>query len=452
MVDVDLVVAGAGAAGTAAALAAAERGASVVLLELDPHFRQGNNTSMSTSMIPAGGSRWQEAAGIEDSPERFRADIERKTKGTVDPVLADALTTVAPELVAWLADRTGMPLGLVTDFRYPGHSTDRCHAVPDRAGSTMHGYLLAAVEATDDIDLIVPMGLESVSEVADGTVEVRVAAPGEDTETIHAGAVVLATNGFGADAARVRELIPEIADGVYHGGEFSRGDALRIGRDLSADTSHLDAYQGHGSVAVPQRTLLTWAAIMHGGVMVDRSGTRFGDETVGYSEFGAAVAARPGATAWVIFDDRIHDLLMPFKDYTDLLSNGGVREVADRDALADVIGAPRDRLDDTLDEVVGLAGTQTPDRFGRVHPGPALSEAFRVVRVAGALFHTQGGLKVDGLGRVLRDGTPVPGVHAAGGAAQGISGHGADGYLAGNGLLGALGLGYLSGRAVTARA
>ena len=67
------------------------------------------------------------------------------------------------------------------------------------------------------------------------------------------------------------------------------------------------------------------------------------------------------------------------------------------------------------------------------------------MRIAGALFHTQGGLRTDGAARVLRSGRPRAGLFAAGGAAQGISGHGADGYLAGNGLLGALGLGFLAG-------
>ena len=41
-------------------------------------------------------------------------------------------------------------------------------------------------------------------------------------------------------------------------------------------------------------------------------------------------------------------------------------------------------------------------------------------------------------------GEPIAGLYAAGGAAMGISGHGAAGYLAGNGLLSALGLAYLA--------
>lgn len=54
---------------------------------------------------------------------------------------------------------------------------------------------------------------------------------------------------------------------------------------------------------------------------------------------------------------------------------------------------------------------------------------------------------VDSDARVLaRDGAPFPNLFAAGGAARGISGPGADGYLAGNGLLAATTLGKLAGR------
>ena len=67
MTDVDVLVAGAGGAGLAAALSAQQRGASVALLEWREHWRQGGNTAMSTSMVPAGGSRWQLDAGIDDS-------------------------------------------------------------------------------------------------------------------------------------------------------------------------------------------------------------------------------------------------------------------------------------------------------------------------------------------------------------------------------------------------
>jgi fumarate reductase flavoprotein subunit len=68
------------------------------------------------------------------------------------------------------------------------------------------------------------------------------------------------------------------------------------------------------------------------------------------------------------------------------------------------------------------------------------------VRVTGALFHTQGGLAVDGHARVLRpDGAALPNLFAAGGAAAGVSGATAAGYLSGNGLLTATVLGRIAG-------
>jgi fumarate reductase flavoprotein subunit len=68
--------------------------------------------------------------------------------------------------------------------------------------------------------------------------------------------------------------------------------------------------------------------------------------------------------------------------------------------------------------------------------------------VTGALFHTQGALVVDPDGRVLDPaGTPLPNLFAAGGAACGVSGSKASGYLSSNGLLTAVAYGYRSGRA-----
>ena len=89
--DFDVVVAGAGGAGCAAALAAAMGGRSVLLADARDNFRRGCNTAMSTSMIPAGGSRWQQALGIDDSPDLFHADVMRKTRGQADPTVARAL-------------------------------------------------------------------------------------------------------------------------------------------------------------------------------------------------------------------------------------------------------------------------------------------------------------------------------------------------------------------------
>ncbi|NEA24077.1 FAD-binding protein, partial [Actinomadura bangladeshensis] len=89
---------------------------------------------------------------------------------------------------------------------------------------------------------------------------------------------------------------------------------------------------------------------------------------------------------------------------------------------------------------------------GRTHWERPLAAPYAAVRVVPALFHTQGGLIVNEEAAVVDPGDrPIPGLYAAGGAAAGISGHGADGYLPGNGLLPAFGLAYLAAGAVARR-
>ena len=93
-----------------------------------------------------------------------------------------------------------------------------------------------------------------------------------------------------------------------------------------------------------------------------------------------------------------------------------------------------------------------PDAFGREEfAGRPLEAPFYGIHVRGALFHTQGGLRVNGLARVLREeGSPIPGLYAGGGTAVGISGRGHEGYSSGNGLLAATVLGKIAGEAASA--
>jgi fumarate reductase flavoprotein subunit len=446
LTDTDLMVAGAGG-GLCAALRAAELGLDVLVVEADPHFQRGNNTSMCTAMVPGAGSRFQREAQISDSPETFMADIVAKTKGSAERVVAEALAGVSAELVEWLADHVGLPMELPTDFTYPGHSVPRVHTIPGRHGSALLGRLVERVKRNDQIQLLTSARLAAVEPIPDdGGYMAVVHRPDGETERISTRAVLLATNGYGGDPELVREHMPEIAAADYHGGEYSRGDALRISARLGAATSCLDAYQGHAGLSSGARTLVTWTTVMHGAILVDTGGRRFGDESVGYSEYAALLAARPGAAGWLVFDERIHQLSLAFTDYAQVVESGVVHRAEDAGALAAAIGVDPDVLAAELAEAAIVAAGKLPtDRFGRKEFGPGLVPPLRAVRVVPALFHTQGGLRVDGNARVLRrDGSVIAGLYASGGAAVGISGHGAGGYLAGNGLLPALGLAYLA--------
>jgi fumarate reductase flavoprotein subunit len=442
MAAIDLLVAGAGG-GLAGALRAAQLGLSVLVAEASPVFRRGNNTSMSTAMVPGAGTRFQRAAGIDDSPDRFTQDVLHKTHGDVDLTVTTALAEVSARLVEWLADDLGLPIEVVTDFDYPGHSVCRCHTVPGRSGATLLRLLHEAAQQAD-IDIMVPARVDDVTPGADG-LTVRLAFPDGRHELVTAGAVLLATNGYGADTDLVKRYIPEITGAVYHGSDASRGDALRIGERLGAGTGYLDAYQGHGALAAGAGTLAGWATVMHGGIIVNKAGRRFADESQGYSEFASIELTQPEHWAAIIFDESVYDRCLLFEDFRQTVESGVVRAADTAEGIAEALGVPAAALDQTLAEAARSAAG-APDPFGRTHWPVTLRPPYRAVVVEPALFHTQGGLLVDAQARVL---TPdrqlvLPGLYAAGGAAVGMSGHGAAGYLAGNGLLPALGLSFLA--------
>jgi len=176
---------------------------------------------------------------------------------------------------------------------------------------------------------------------------------------------------------------------------------------------------------------------------------RFCDESQGYSEQAAEVLRQPGGIAWNVFDGRIAAVARQFEDFRDAERAGAIltgRSIAE---LAEAMGVPAAAFAAEWADVENQKAKSGQDRFGRQFAPDQLCVApFHAVKVTGALFHTQGGLAIDGVGRVRRkDGTPLPNLFAAGGAAAGVSGSSAAGYLSGNGLLTATVLGRLAGQA-----
>jgi fumarate reductase flavoprotein subunit len=452
-VSVPIVIIGAGAAGLCAALSAHEGGAEVVVLERDSVPR--GSTALSAGLIPAAGTRWQKALGIGDSPALFAADINSKAHGEADAAVVDLVAREAGATVEWLADRYALPFSLVHDFDYPGHSARRMHVLPSRSGAELIDRLRQAADEAQ-IPLIANATATALFTDAGGVVcGVEITRPDGTRDAVGCSALVLASNGYGGAPDLVAQHIAEMRGAYYFGHPGNRGDAALWGAALGAKLLHMSGYQGHGSVAHPHGILITWAVIMEGGFQVNADGARFTDESRGYSEQAAVVLAQPGGIAFDIFDERIAAIARQFEDFRQAESSGAVIEAATVALLAQRLDLPPGALTESFAEVDAAKRGGGQDRFGRSFAGrQPLSPPFKAVKVTGALFHTQGGLAVDAEARVLSaQGARLPNLFAAGGAAAGVSGSQASGYLSGNGLLTATVLGRVAGRsaAVLAR-
>ncbi len=424
--EVAVAVVGAGACGLTAATALRDLGLECLLVERDA--TPAGSTALSSGFIPAAPTRWQRDAGVSDSAEAFARDIQAKARGTAPAKLVQAYTQASAPALELLASH-GVAFELLDGFLYPGHHAPRMHALRERTGAA----LMVALQRAASADMLTEARACALYVDDAGRVHGLAAArPDGSEELLRCRALLLACNGFGGNAALVRELLPEMATAIFAGHTGNDGTAIAFGRALGARLADLGGYQGHGSWVVPQGALMTWAVMMRGGVQVNARGERFHDETEGYSEAAVQVLAQPGSVAWNVFGSEQLALARDFPDFRDAEAAGALRTAASARALAALIGCDPATLAHTL-----------ADRN--------LGAPLHAVKVTGALFHTQGGLDIDPQCRVLREGGGAfANLLAAGGAARGVSGNAVWGYLSGNGLLSAVAGGYIAARTAAA--
>ena len=437
---VPIVIAGGGACGLVAALAAHDAGAEVVVIEASPLPR--GSSSMSLGALCAVGSRDQARHGVADDAAQFVADVMRKTGGSADPVIARIVGAESGPTLDWLEDSHGVALRL--DPNWPpafGHSRMRMHVSPGRSGLDMMDRLIAACDAAG---IVILTNAEVTDLFAEGerVQGVRYRRPDGSIEDIGCSALILATCGFGANPAMIAHHIPDMAGARYFGWEANRGDGILLGQALGGATGDMGAYQGLGLLTEPQGIDLNPRFLIEGGIQVNADGMRFAHELDDISGQGARVIAQPGGVAWIVYDERIHVSCLDLPQYEQLRAVSPIKRFGTPQALAAAHGIDPEGLVRTLSDLP----CDRPDGFGRSFASPPLAPPFIAVKVTGALFHTQGGLVVDDCGRVCRaDGSAMPNLYAGGGTARGMTGASASGYLPGAGLSCAITLGRIAG-------
>ena len=448
-VDVDILVIGGGGCGLIASLAAAQKGAQVFLVEKEK--TAGGNTALSQAMVPAAGTRFQREAGIEDSVELMTQDILHKNDHGSDPELTRHVARESSKLVEWLNDSLEIRLELVTEFIYPGHSQYRIHSNRTKKGAHLVNDLLRATARCENIDMAYNAPVRRlIADRRDGAVlgaEVEIEGVGKNLAK--AKKVVLALNGFGANREMLAKYIPEMKDAYYFGHEGNTGEGILWGEALGAALDCMGAYQAHGSVTHPHGTLLTYVTVSMGGYHVNLEGKRFVNEYHGYSEHALDVLAQREGVAVSVFDDRIYRTVEGYEDFQQCLRMGAIKKSDTIRDLAASFRLPVEETAATHEAFLKAARGETKDPFGRKEFDKPLEPPLYGAKVTGALFHTQGGLKVNERAEVLRkDGTVIPNLYAGGGTAAGFSGKaGPAGYLSANGLLAALVLGKIAGEA-----
>jgi fumarate reductase flavoprotein subunit len=189
---------------------------------------------------------------------------------------------------------------------------------------------------------------------------------------------------------------------------------------------------------------------LSGGIVVNVNGERFTDETNDISGMGRKVTAQPEHYVWFIFDQKRQDFVLKYEEHKEAMEVGAVKKADSVEELSKITKVPADALRKTLEGVIAMQNGDGKDPHGRdfASEEPLDGPPWYVVKSVGALFHTQGGLVIDGHAQVQREsGGALPNLFAAGGTARSTSGPSDWGYIPAAGLFTATTQGRLAGEA-----
>lgn len=450
---VPVLVMGGGACGAVAALAAHDSGAEVLLIERDAHPM--GTTGMSMGLFCAAGTKAQAKHGIQDDGDCFFADIMAKSRGEADPIVARALAYGSGPTLDWLVDRHDFPWDVDLGFRPSyGNSRFRIHGWHGHGGQDMV-ELLHQKLADAEVPVLMEARVVDIIADPDGRAfGVEIERPDGARERVGCDTLIVASGGFAANHAMLARYIPEMADARNNGHEGSQGDGIRLTEAMGAALGDMGAFQGYAMLTDPQGISVAPAVLVEGGIIVNSEGRRFTDESEDIAGMVHPVMAQPDGVCWVVYDETIEERCAYVPEMQLLAQLNAPRFGEDCTALAARIGIDPDQLATTLAEAHDARREERPDalarRWGEENPPTG---ALRALKVVGAIYHTQGGLQIDGEARVLRaDGTPLPNLFAGGGAARSVSGPSSWGYLPAMGLCTAVTLGRIAGETAARQA
>ena len=487
----DVIVVGAGNAAFCAALAAAEQGVSVLMLERAPEAEAGGN-----SRFTAGAFRCV-YDGVDDlralmpdltddevaksdfgtyTEEKFFDDMGRVTEYRTDPDLCEILVTRSKPTMRWMRDKgvRFMPIWGRQAYKIGGMFKFWGGLTVEAWGGGP-GLVDQLTKIARKNNVAIAYGARALSLVADdeGIKGVRVKHGGKTVE-VRAKGVVLAAGGFQANTEmRTRYLGPLWELAKIRGTRFNTGDGIRMALDIGAmptgnwSGAHAVAWDRNapefGDLAVGdnfQKHSYPW------GIMINANGERFVDEGADfrnytYAKYGRVILMQPKQVAWQVFDAKIIPMLRDeyrIKQVTKVRANT-LEELVNK--LEDVDAEKALETIKTYNKAVMTEVPFDPNvKDGRATRGLAVPKSnwantldeppFEAYAVTCGLTFTFGGIKIDTTARVIdTDGAPIPGLFAAGELVGGLFYFN---YPGGTGLMSGSVFGKIAGTAAGQRA
>ena len=432
--DPDVIIVGAGSSGMNAAIAAAEAGAKVYLIEQNDAM--GGSIRYAGGTTSAAGAQMQIAAGVEDSPETFAADIERMGGGTNVAELTQKHTENAAAAVDWL-DSLGVDFGdrqphmsstydafnVPREYRVQGGGNAIAEAVKGVLNTYIEDGSVCVLLNTRVDDII----------LEDGAV-VGVVIDNEEATEYRADAVILATGGYGHNEELIHRY--NFENVLTMAPSFVTGDGYVFAEKAGAVFNNMDYLPAYpGGVPVDGFDLTCSAQITdyNNTIWVDVNGERLVKEIGSLdSERKAAYSDAKHNLVYIVFPQSVRDtqesVLKNDEDWAyfdELLAEGNcIYSGETLEELAANAGIDAEGLLATAEKVNSYIDAGEDADFGRDTTTMAKLEdgPFYAVKTCPYVMLTKGGPLMNADAQVLNaDNEPIPGLYECGELAGGAN-------------------------------
>ncbi len=414
----DIVIIGGGGAGMTAALEAKAAGMNPVIFE--KMEAAGGNTLKSSSGMNASETKFQKEQGIEDSNDLFFEETLKGGHDTNNQEMLRYFVDNSASAIDWL-DSQGITLDNITITG--GMKEKRTHRPTD--GSAVGQYLVSGLVADvqeQGIPLFVNADVKEITQENGQASGVKVVFDGSDEKTISAGAVIVATGGFGANQELIKQYRPDLEGYVTTNQPGSTGDGITMIEALGGTTVDMDQIQVHPTVNQEKSYLIGEVVRGEGGILVDKEGNRFVNEMDTRDNVTAAITKLDNRESYLIFDSGVKSRAKAIEQYEKM---GLVQAGETVEALAEQIGLPAEGLKATLDTWNASVAAKKDAAFGReTGMDNDLSGApYYAVKIGPGIHYTMGGVKINNNTEVLNTaGEAIPGLYAAGEVTGGLHG------------------------------